>query len=225
MLIERPADLPDPGVIGEFREPLVRVSLILPSETIGSLMKVCEDRRGTFVRQEYLSTKRVMLVYDLPLAEILYDFYDLLKSATKGYGTMDYDLLGYRAAELVRLRILVGGEEVDALSSICHRNESEKRGRDVLKRLRKEIRRHLFEVSLQAAIGGKIVARENIAPLRKDVTSKCYGGDITRKRKLLEKQKEGKKRMKQVGGVEIPQRAFLAVLNARDDGDGGGKRK
>jgi GTP-binding protein LepA len=225
VLIERPADLPDPGVIAEFREPLVRVSLILPSESIGALMKVCEDRRGTFVRQEYLSTQRVMLVYDLPLAEILYDFYDLLKSATKGYGTMDYELLGFRAADLVRLRILVGGEEVDALSSICHRDESEGRGRDVLRRLRKEIPRHLFEVALQAAIGGKIVARENIAPLRKNVTSKCYGGDITRKRKLLEKQKEGKKRMKQVGGVEIPQKAFLAVLNAREDGDDGGGRK
>jgi GTP-binding protein LepA len=223
--IERPADLGDPGQIVEFREPLVRVSLILPSDAIGSLMKTCEDRRGTFVRQEYLSTSRVMLVYDLPLAEILYDFYDLLKSATKGYGTMDYDILGFRAAELVRLRILVGGEEVDALSTICHKTEAEKRGRDVLKRLRKEIPRHLFEVTLQAAIGGKIVARENIAPLRKDVTSKCYGGDISRKRKLLEKQKEGKKRMKQVGGVEIPQKAFLAVLNARDDDDGGGKKR
>ena len=225
VVVERPADLPDPGSILEFREPMVRVSLILPSETIGSLMKVCEERRGTFVRQEYLSPERVVLVYDLPLAEILYDFYDLLKSATKGYGTMDYDLLGFRPAELVRLRILVGGEEVDALSSICHRDEAEKRGRDVLRRLRKEIPRHLFEVALQAAIGGKIVARENIAPLRKDVTSKCYGGDITRKRKLLEKQKEGKKRMKQVGGVEIPQKAFLTVLNARDDGDEGGGKK
>ena len=223
--IERPADLPDAGQIGEFREPLVRISLILPVDSIGALMKTCEDRRGSFVRQEYLSTSRVMLVYDLPLAEILYDFYDLLKSATKGYGTMDYDVLGFRAADLVRLRILVGGEEVDALSTICHREEAEKRGREVLKRLRKEIPRHLFEVALQAAVGGKIVARENIAPLRKDVTSKCYGGDITRKRKLLEKQKEGKKRMKQVGGVEIPQKAFLAVLNARDDDDGGGKKK
>jgi GTP-binding protein LepA len=212
-VVERPADLPDAGQILEFREPVVRVSLILPSEAIGQLMKVCEERRGTFVRQEYLSTQRVVLVYDLPLAEILYDFYDILKSATKGYGTMDYDLLGFRPSELVRLRILVGGEEVDALSSICHRDEAERRGREVLKRLRKEIPRHLFEVALQAAIGGKIVARENIAALRKNVTSKCYGGDITRKRKLLEKQKKGKKRMKQVGGVEVPQEAFLAVLN------------
>jgi len=223
--IERPADLPDAGQILEFREPLVRVSLILPSDAIGALMKVCEDRRGSFVRQEYLSTKRVMLVYDLPLAEILYDFYDLLKSATKGYGTMDYDLLGFRDAHLVRLRILVGGEEVDALSSICHRDEAEGRGRDVLKRLRKEIPRHMFEVALQAAVGGKIVARENIAAMRKNVTSKCYGGDISRKRKLLEKQKEGKKRMKQVGGVEIPQKAFLAVLSSRDDGDGEGRKR
>jgi len=224
-LIERPADLPDPGVIVEFREPVVRVSLILPSDSIGALMKTCEDRRGTFVRQEYLSTERVVLVYDLPLAEILYDFYDLLKSATKGYGTMDYEFLGFRASDLVRLRILVGGEEVDALSFICHREESERRGREILKRLRKEIPRHLFEVALQAAIGGKIVARENIAPLRKNVTSKCYGGDITRKRKLLEKQKEGKKRMKLVGNVEIPQKAFLAVLNARDGDEGEGRRR
>ena len=224
-LIERPADLPDAGQILEFREPLVRVSLILPADSIGALMKVCEDRRGTFVRQEYLSTERVMLVYDLPLAEILYDFYDLLKSATKGYGTMDYDLLGYRPSELVRLRILVGGEEVDALSFICHRDEAERRGRGILKRLRKEIPRHLFEVALQAAIGGKIVARESISALRKNVTSKCYGGDITRKRKLLEKQKEGKKRMKLVGNVEIPQKAFLAVLNAQDEDDGEGRRK
>jgi GTP-binding protein LepA len=216
-VVERPADLPDAGQILEFREPVVRVSLILPSEAIGQLMKVCEERRGTFVRQEYLSTQRVVLVYDLPLAEILYDFYDILKSATKGYGTMDYDLLGFRPSELVRLRILVGGEEVDALSSICHRDEAERRGREVLKRLRKEIPRHLFEVALQAAIGGKIVARENIAALRKNVTSKCYGGDITRKRKLLEKQKEGKKRMKLVGSVEIPQKAFLAVLSAREE--------
>jgi GTP-binding protein LepA len=219
VVVDRPADLPDGGQILEFREPVVRVSLILPTFSIGTLMKVCEDRRGTFVRQEYLSTERVMLVYDLPLAEILYDYYDILKSATKGYGTMDYDFLGFRASELVRLRILVAAEEVDALSLICHRDESEARGRDILKRLRKEIPRHLFEVALQAAIGGKIVARETISALRKNVTSKCYGGDITRKRKLLEKQKEGKKRMKQVGGVEIPQKAFLAVLNARD-GDG-----
>ncbi len=224
-VVERPADLPDPMLIAEFREPVVRVSLILPSESIGALMKVCEERRGSFVRQEYLSTERVVLVYDLPLAEILYDFYDLLKSATKGYGTMDYELLGFRAADLVRMRILVGGEEVDALSSICHRDEADRRGRDALRRLRKEIPRHLFEVALQAAIGGKIIARENIAPLRKNVTSKCYGGDITRKRKLLEKQKEGKKRMKLVGSVEIPQSAFLAVLNARDEGEGGGRKR
>ncbi len=223
--IERPADLPDTQLLREFREPLVRVSLILPAETIGALMKVCEDRRGTFVRTEYLSTERVVLTYDLPLAEILYDFYDLLKSATKGYGTMDYDLLGFRPADLVRMRILVAGEEVDALSTICHREEADLLGREVLKRLRREIPRHLFEVALQAAVGGKIVARENIAALRKNVTSKCYGGDITRKRKLLEKQKEGKKRMKQIGGVDIPQKAFLAVLSSRGGGDEeGGKR-
>ncbi len=225
LLIERPADLPDAMIVDEFREPVVRVSLILPVDAIGIMMKVCEDRRGNFVRQEYLSTERVVLVYDMPLAEILYDYYDILKSATKGYGTMDYELLGFRTADLVRLRILVGGEEVDALSSICHRSEAERRGREILKRLRKEIHRHLFEVALQAAVGGKIVARENISALRKNVISKCYGGDITRKRKLLEKQKEGKKRMKLVGNVEIPQKAFLAVLNARDDEESGGKKR
>jgi len=224
-VIERPADLPDPQHIREFREPVVRVSLILPSESIGALMKLCEDRRGSYVRTEYLSTARVVLVYDLPLAEILYDFYDILKSATKGYGTMDYELLGFREAELVRLRILVAAEEVDALSSICHRGEADSRGRDILQRLRKEIPRHMFEVALQAAVGGKIVARENIAPMRKNVTSKCYGGDITRKRKLLEKQKEGKRRMKQIGGVDIPQGAFLAVLASHDAGESKGRKR
>ncbi|MHC4923587.1 MAG: translation elongation factor 4 [Planctomycetota bacterium] len=223
MRIERPADLPDPMFIDEFREPIVRVSLILPADAIGAMMKVCEDRRGNYVRTEYLSQVRVMLLYDMPLAEILYDYYDILKSATKGYGTMDYELLGFRKSDLVRMRILVASEEVDALSIICHRAEVETRGREVLKRLRKEIPRHMFQVALQAAVGGKILARENIAPLRKNVTSKCYGGDISRKRKLLEKQKKGKRRMKQIGGVEIPQKAFMAVLSSKEEGGKGKK--
>jgi GTP-binding protein LepA len=180
-------------------------------------MKLSEERRGTYVRTEYLSPKRVILEYDLPLAEIVYDFYDKLKSATRGYGTMDYDLRGYLPADLARLDILVAGERVDALASVVHSSVAERRGRAVLKKLRKSIPRHLFQIALQAAIGGKIVARENIAPMRKDVTAKCYGGDITRKRKLLEKQKEGKKRMKSIGQVTVPQEAFLAVLRAEDE--------
>ncbi len=181
------------------------------------MMKICNDRRGVYVETQYLSPTRVMLVYDVPLQEIVFDFYDRLKSVTRGYGTLDYEVTGYQAADLVRLRILVNAREVDALSIICHRDIASTRGRKVLQRLRKAIPRHLFAVPLQAAIGGKIVARETIAALRKDVTAKCYGGDITRKRKLLEKQKKGKKRMKQVGNVEIPQDAFLSVLGSDDE--------
>ena len=169
------------------------------------------------MRQEHLSQTRVQLVFDIPLAEIMYDFYDKLKSATRGYGTLNYEITGYRADDLVKLKILVNSKEVDALSSIVHRTRADTRGRAVLKKLRKEIPRHMFEVALQAAIGGKIVARESISALSKNVTAKCYGGDITRKRKLLEKQKKGKKRMRQVGRVEIPQKAFLVVLQSGDD--------
>ncbi len=191
--------------------------MILPSEFIGTMMTICQDKRGRYVRTDYLSPERVMLVYDMPLGEIVFDFFDMMKSATRGYGTLDYEVTGYEAAELVRMRILVNAAEVDALSMVCHRDEAETRGRRLLRRLRKAIPRHLFSVPLQAAIGGKIVARETIAPMRKDVLAKCYGGDITRKRKLLEKQKRGKKRMKQVGSVEIPQEAFLSVLSSDDD--------
>ncbi|MBI1848914.1 MAG: elongation factor 4, partial [Planctomycetes bacterium] len=169
-------------------------------------------KRGRYVKTEYVGTTRAMLTYDMPLAEIIFDFYDKLKSLTRGYGTMDYHLTGYESADLVRLRILVGGTEVDALSSIVHREHSEFIGRQVCQKLRKEIPRHMFEVAIQAAIGGKIIARESISAMKKNVIAKCYGGDVTRKRKLLEKQKEGKRRMKQVGNVEIPQKAFLAVL-------------
>jgi GTP-binding protein LepA len=218
--VEKPSDVPDPTLIREFREPIARCSMILPAEHIGAMMKICQDKRGIYVRTEYLSTTRVMLVYDMPLAEIVFDFYDMLKSATRGYGTLDYEITGYVPSDLVRMRILVNGDEVDALSMVCHREEAERRGRRLLKRLRKTIPRHLFAVPLQAAIGGKIIARETIAPLRKDVLAKCYGGDVTRKRKLLEKQKRGKKRMKQVGSVEIPQEAFLSVLASEEPDEG-----
>jgi len=207
-------ELPDPSRIEEIREPVVRVDLIVPSESIGAIMKLSEDRRAAYEKTEYLSADRVILTYTFPLAEIIYDFYDKLKSATRGYGTMDYEVIGFRANDLVKLDILVNNSKVDALSFIVHRGKSEARGRAVIQKLRKEIPRHLFEVPLQAAIGSRVIARETIKAVGKNVTAKCYGGDITRKRKLLEKQKEGKKRMKMVGNVEIPQKAFLAVLEA-----------
>jgi GTP-binding protein LepA len=212
--IDSPQEVPDAGQIEEFREPIVRISFLLPAENIGDLMQLCTERRGSYVRTEYLSPKRVILVFEMPLAEVIYDLYDKLKSVTHGYGTMDYEFLGYRTADLVRLDILVHGKRVDALSTIVHRGFAERRGRRLLKKLREEIDRHLFEVVLQAAIGSRIIARESIAPMRKNVTAKCYGGDITRKRKLWAKQAEGKKRMKQVGQVEIPQEAFLAVMES-----------
>jgi GTP-binding protein LepA len=217
LTVHGPQDVPDAGVIREFREPIVRISFLIPATNIGDLMHMCTERRGTFVRLEHLSPQRVILVFEMPLAEVIYDLYDKLKSVTHGYGTMDYELLGYREADLIKLDILVHGNKVDALSIIVHRTNAERRGRKVLSKLREEIDRHLFEVSLQAAIGGRIVARENIAAMRKNVTAKCYGGDISRKRKLWSKQAEGKKRMKQIGQVEVPQEAFMAVLESDDE--------
>ncbi len=217
LTVHGPQDVPDGGFVKEFREPIVRISFLIPSSNIGDLMGMCTERRGTFVRMEHLSPQRVILVFEMPLAEVIYDLYDKLKSVTHGYGTMDYEVLGYRAADLVRMDILVHGNKVDALSIIVHRGTAERRGRKVLQKLREEIDRHMFEVSLQAAIGGRIIARESIAAMRKNVTAKCYGGDITRKRKLWAKQAEGKKRMKQIGQVEVPQEAFLAVLESGDD--------
>ena len=215
--VEKPSDVPDSNYIEDFYEPIARCSMIMPNESVGPMMTLCQERRGVYVETQYLSTTRVMLTYDLPLQEIVFDFYDKLKSATRGYGTLDYDIKGYEPSDMVRVRILVNGVEVDALSMICHRESAERRGRRILQRLRKSIPRHLFAVPLQAAIGGKIIARETISALRKDVTAKCYGGDITRKRKLLEKQKAGKRRMKLVGNVEIPQKAFLSVLGSGED--------
>lgn len=215
--VHSPAEVPDPSQIRSFREPIMRVQIMVPKEYIGAVMTLSEERRGKHLGLEYFGSDRALLTYELPFAEILFDFYDKLKSATRGYGTMDYEFIGYREADLVRLEILVHGTPVDALSTICLREQAPRRGRAILQRLRKEIPRHMFQVALQAAIGGKIVARENIAPFRKNVTAKCYGGDITRKRKLLEKQKEGKKRMRAIGNVTVPQKAFLAVLEARDE--------
>ena len=210
--IDSPAKLPDEGSVEEIREPMVRLNIITPAEYLGAVMQLCVDRHAEYQRTEYLSPERVMLTFEIALSAIIFDFYDCLKSLTRGYGTMDYEIMGYKAAPLVRLRILVAGSEVDALSSIIHSEEAQRFGRKLIERLRTEIPRHMFEVALQAAIGGRVIARENIKAMRKDVTAKCYGGDISRKRKLLEKQKEGKRRMKSVGNVEIPQSAFFAAL-------------
>jgi len=215
--ISNPTRIPDPGDIEEFREPIAKLNFILPTENIGAIMQLCEDRRGAYVKTEYLSTTRAILTYELPLAEMIYDLYDKLKSATRGYGTMDYEVIGFRADDLCRLDILVAAQKVDALSVVVHRAHADRRGRKLVKKLRAEIDRHQFEVAIQAAIGSRVIARETISALRKNVTAKCYGGDISRKRKLLEKQKEGKKRMKQVGNVEISQEAFLSVLDDSED--------
>ena len=210
--IDAPSDLPNPTHVEEIREPYILMNLIVPADSVGAIIKLCEDRRGTYKKTEYIGTSRVILVYEMPLAEVIYDFYDKLKSATRGYGTMDYDLIGFRHGDLVKLDILVNADRVDALSVIVHKEHAEARGRRLLIRLKREISKHLFEIPLQAAIGGKIIARETIKSVGKNVTAKCYGGDVTRKRKLLEKQKEGKKRMKRVGSVDIPQQAFMAIL-------------
>jgi GTP-binding protein LepA len=212
--IDAPSELPNLTQVEEIREPYILMNLILPADSVGALMKLCEDRRGIYKKTEYIGASRVILAYELPLAEVIYDFYDRLKSATRGYGTMDYDLIGFRAGDLVKMDILVNGDRVDALSVIVHREHAEQRGRKLLLRLKEEIDRHLFEIPLQAAIGGKIIARETIKSVGKNVTAKCYGGDVSRKRKLLEKQKEGKKRMKRVGSVDIPQEAFMAILES-----------
>lgn len=211
--IHKPQDVPEPHEIEEFRQPIVRVNFLVPTDQIGQVMKLCQDRRGVQRGTEYLSQTRAMITYDLPLAEVIYDLHDKLKSATRGYGTMDYELIGYEPANLVRMDILVNGNRVDALSVICDRRDAERRGRAVVKKLKEEIDRHMFEVAVQAAIGSRIIARETKPALRKNVTAKCYGGDITRKRKLWAKQREGKKRMKSIGSVDIPQKAFMAVLD------------
>jgi len=214
--IHNPADLPDMGTVTTIREPIVKIEIICPNDNIGDLMKLCDARRGLFQSQVAIGEDRQMLVYELPLAEIIYDFYDKLKSVTRGYGTMDYEIVCYRPDHLVKVQILVNGDPVEALALICHRDFAENRSRQILQKLKEQIDRHQFEIPLQAAIGGKIIARESIKAMRKNVTAKCYGGDVSRKRKLLEKQKEGKKRMKQIGTVSIPQEAFMAILDQGD---------
>ena len=211
--IETPSEMPEPGTLSEIREPYVRADMITPTEYIGALMALCQDRRGLYVNTTYLDPERVQLTYELPLAEIVFDFYDKLKSVSRGYASFDYDLLDFRPSSLVKLDILINGDPVDAFSTIVHRDKAYDIGRKLTAKLRELIPRQMFEVAIQAAIGAKIIARESVRAMRKDVTAKCYGGDISRKRKLLEKQKEGKKRMKQVGRVEVPQEAFLAVLS------------
>ena len=214
--IDSPAKLPKTTLIKEIREPYVNATTFVPKEFIGTIMELAQDRRGTLRNMEFISEYRVSLSFDLPLSEIVVDFYDKLKSRTRGYASLDYDHIGNRAADISRVDILVNSEKVDALSFLCHRERAEFRGRAVIAKLRKLIPRHMFSIPLQAAIGAKIIARETIPAYRKDVTAKCYGGDISRKRKLLEKQKAGKKRMKMVGNVEIPQKAFMSVLRPED---------
>ncbi|MFN3597761.1 MAG: translation elongation factor 4 [Rubricoccaceae bacterium] len=214
--VENPSEMPDTARIAEIREPYVKAQIITPTEYVGALMKLCQERRGTYVTQEYLTQDRVDLQYELPLAEIVFDFYDRLKSVSRGYASFDYDFIGERPSKLVKLDVLLNGDPVDALSTIVHRDKAYEMGRRLTQKLRELIPRQMFDVAIQSAIGSKVIARETVKALRKDVTAKCYGGDISRKRKLLEKQKEGKKRMKQVGAVEVPQEAFLAVLSMTD---------
>ena len=215
--IHRPQEVPDSGEIEEFRQPIVRVNLMQPEQYVGPVMKLCQERRGIQKNTEYVSSTRVMLTYELPLGEVIYDMHDRLKSITRGYGTMDYEVIGYFPADLARVDIVVNGNRVDALSIICNRADADRRGRAVVKKLKEEIDRHMFEVAVQAAIGNRVIARETVKALRKNVTAKCYGGDISRKRKLWQKQKEGKKRMKSIGSVDIPQKAFMAVLQTGDE--------
>jgi GTP-binding protein LepA len=212
LFIDNPVKLPSESEIEQIEEPVIQATLHLPQEFLGSVLKICEEKRGTQKEIRYLGPKRVMLIYELPLNEIVVDFYDRLKSVSRGYASMDYELAGYRPAPLVKLDVRINGDVVDAMSMIVHRERAYYRGRDLVQRMRELIPRQLFEVVIQAAIGSRVISRESVKPLRKNVTAKCYGGDITRKRKLLERQKEGKKRMKQVGKVEIPQEAFLAAL-------------
>ncbi len=216
LLIDSPSKMPERTVIKDIKEPYIRTNIFVPSDFIGPIMELCQNKRGIYVSMEYIDEKRVNIHYDIPLSEIVYDFFDKLKSSTKGYASFDYELIGYKSSNLVKMDILLNGEVVDALSVIVHKDFAYKRGRSIVENLKKLIPRQLFEVPIQACIGNKAIARETVKAMRKDVLAKCYGGDVSRKRKLLEKQKEGKKRMKMVGNVEIPQEAFLSVLSMEE---------
>ena len=215
--LTNPSNLPDPSEIEYMEEPIVNAEIMVTTEFIGPIMQLCQERRGRHISMDYMEETRVLLKYELPLNEIIYDFFDALKSRSRGYASFDYDLKGYEKSELVKLDILINKEEVDALSFIVHKESAYERGRKMCEKLKEEIPRHLFEIPIQAAVGGKVIARETVKALRKDVLAKCYGGDITRKKKLLEKQKEGKKRMRQIGSVEVPQKAFMSVLKLDED--------
>ncbi|MDE7359583.1 MAG: elongation factor 4, partial [Lachnospiraceae bacterium] len=215
--LTNPSNLPDPSEIDYMEEPVVSAEIMVTTEFIGPIMQLCQERRGRYTSTEYIEASRALLKYDLPLNEIIYDFFDALKSRSRGYASFDYELKGYEQSKLVKLDILINHDEVDALSFIVHADSAYERGRRMCEKLKDEIPRHLFEIPIQAAVGGKIIARETVKAMRKDVLAKCYGGDITRKKKLLEKQKEGKKRMRQVGNVEIPQSAFMSVLKLDDN--------
>jgi GTP-binding protein LepA len=217
ILVDNPAKMPDAGKIERVEEPYIRAQIITATEYIGNIMKLAMERRGEYKDTQYLDATRADLKFEFPLSEIIFDFYDKLKSISKGYASMDYEPIGYRESDLVKLDILLNGEPVDALSMIVHRSKSYEWGKKLCAKLKELIPRQMFEVAIQAAIGSRVIARETISAMRKNVLAKCYGGDISRKRKLLEKQKEGKKRMKQVGRVEVPQEAFLAVLSVNDD--------
>ena len=212
VMIQNPTNLPEPSEIKMIEEPIVKGDIIVPKDYVGTVMELCQERRGTMINMEYIDEKRVMLHYDLPLNEVVYDFFDALKSRTRGYGSLDYEVKGYVPSTLVKLDILINKEQVDALSFIVHESRAYSRGKAMCEKLKNEIPRHQFAVPIQAAVGNKVIARETISALRKDVLAKCYGGDISRKKKLLEKQKEGKKRMRQIGSVEVPQKAFMSVL-------------
>jgi len=213
----KPSDFPETGEIDEIMEPFIRVTVFVPGDYVGKVMQTCQDRRGVFSSMDYITPERARVVYDIPLAEFIIDFHDRIKSVTRGYASIDYEHTGYRVSDLVKVDVLIGGDPVDAFSFICHREEAYRRGQAAVRKLKELIPRQLFEVPIQAAIGKRVIVRQNVKPLRKDVLSKCYGGDVTRKRKLLEKQKEGKKKMKQIGKVSIPQEAFLSFLQSEEE--------